>query len=501
MRGICVSLLLFLGLNLGSAQQKQDVHLINMLPKTVTVFWQDGSNEAQLADVGPAQSTSLNSYVGHSFVVRDRKGGDVVKTFTVKAGVGQVIVHGASGVKGLAPERATSKIPKEDDKNESLESLGPSLYPQVVGYLNSRPSRSREVPMGAKFRNLYQVDLDYYYDDGSAEGVYNGVIRAMGRSAINTYTTHSFTFYKKGTREKVRRVTMKANKNLIILKPPAAQMAAVKKTKFYKEVVRELRFFKEYQQRTGMPWLAFYPRPRPILHMWPADSVGAEHRVTAEDGFVVDAHIGTTTGKKVEFTLRTIALRPRVFMIRGLLRQNEVDHIIGLSKDKVQRSAVGNGGDGFVTETRTSRNTWLRRDETTTMNVLFRRFARVLNIPDEELNHDRTAENLQVVHYSVGQKYSPHHDFNDKGVPEQRFLTLFIYLKTADARGGTAFPLAYGRRGLKVQPEAGDAILWYNMLEDGNADEMSLHEGMPVAQGEKWAANLWVWDPKLNLRS
>ena len=35
------------------------------------------------------------------------------------------------------------------------------------------------------------------------------------------------------------------------------------------------------------------------------------------------------------------------------------------------------------------------------------------------------------------------------------------------------------------------------MLEDGNADDKSLHAGLPVVDGEKWLCNLWVWDPKI----
>jgi prolyl 4-hydroxylase len=51
--------------------------------------------------------------------------------------------------------------------------------------------------------------------------------------------------------------------------------------------------------------------------------------------------------------------------------------------------------------------------------------------------------------------------------------------------------------GFKVRPVKGSAVLFYNLLEDGNGDERSLHAALPVKEGEKWLANLWVWDPKL----
>lgn len=44
----------------------------------------------------------------------------------------------------------------------------------------------------------------------------------------------------------------------------------------------------------------------------------------------------------------------------------------------------------------------------------------------------------------------------------------------------------------------GSAVLFYNLLEDGNGDDLSLHAALPVRQGEKWLANFWVWDPKFH---
>lgn len=46
---------------------------------------------------------------------------------------------------------------------------------------------------------------------------------------------------------------------------------------------------------------------------------------------------------------------------------------------------------------------------------------------------------------------------------------------------------------LKVTPEVGKAILFYNVLPDGNYDERSQHAALPVKKGEKWLTNLWVW--------
>ena len=107
---------------------------------------------------------------------------------------------------------------------------------------------------------------------------------------------------------------------------------------------------------------------------------------------------------------------------------------------------------------------------------------------------------LQVVHYQDGQKYDAHHDW---GFPayNSRCMTLLLYLTDqADptAGGETSFPKGDDGRGnaFKVRPKKGSAVLFYNLLADGNGDDLALHAAMPVAHGEKYVANFWVWDPK-----
>ena len=50
------------------------------------------------------------------------------------------------------------------------------------------------------------------------------------------------------------------------------------------------------------------------------------------------------------------------------------------------------------------------------------------------------------------------------------------------------------RSRLSVKPKKATAILFYSQYPDGRKDELSNHGGCPVLQGQKWAANLWVWN-------
>lgn len=45
-----------------------------------------------------------------------------------------------------------------------------------------------------------------------------------------------------------------------------------------------------------------------------------------------------------------------------------------------------------------------------------------------------------------------------------------------------------GQKGIAVKPKKGDALMFYNLLENGRADGQSLHQGCPVIKGDKWTA-------------
>ena len=44
------------------------------------------------------------------------------------------------------------------------------------------------------------------------------------------------------------------------------------------------------------------------------------------------------------------------------------------------------------------------------------------------------------MHYGPNQRYDPHLDFSDKGIPDQRLLTLLLYVDLPEAGGATRIP-------------------------------------------------------------
>ena len=262
----------------------------------------------------------------------------------------------------------------------------------------------------------------------------------------------------------------------------------------------------------GRPWLAHYPRDPPIHHIWAADFIGQQHTIItdATHWTCVPQHNPPTQEERDEchpippnvsplaITLEVISIEPKIFLIKNTLSKTEADLIISLAKPKIKRSLAGSDG-GLVSNTRTSSNAWLGRREHYILDTIYKRAADIVNISETLFvpgQIGNIVEDMQVVNYQYNQEYTPHHDFGADGRPNQRYITLLFYLTDQidnDAGGETSFPKA----GLNpIHPGKGNSVMFYSLLEDGNADDLSLHAGTPVKKGEKWLANFWVWDPK-----
>jgi prolyl 4-hydroxylase len=113
-------------------------------------------------------------------------------------------------------------------------------------------------------------------------------------------------------------------------------------------------------------------------------------------------------------------------------------------------------------------------------------------------DNDRINEDLQIVHYNVGEQYTAHHDFGyPKNIHDKstRSINLCMYLNDVPAGGETSFPR--WRNGetvnaLNVKPEKGKAVIFYMIKPDGNLDDLTQHAALPVIEGEKYFANLWI---------
>ncbi|CAH8344651.1 unnamed protein product [Eruca vesicaria subsp. sativa] len=190
--------------------------------------------------------------------------------------------------------------------------------------------------------------------------------------------------------------------------------------------------------------------------------------------------------EKVDASLRfpherwpeVISVKPRAFLYHNFLKSEECEHLISLVKPYMTRSRVrdSKNGGGIESSVRTSTSSAIRRGHDKIVEEIEKRISEFTFLPVEN------GENLQVIHYEVGQKFDPH--FDGLG----RIATFLMYMSDVEEGGETDFPKSSG---LSVSPKKGDALLFWNKRPDGSQDPSSLHCGRPVIKGNKWASTKW----------
>ncbi len=129
------------------------------------------------------------------------------------------------------------------------------------------------------------------------------------------------------------------------------------------------------------------------------------------------------------------------------------------------------------------------------VSTIVEQVAEMFEVPIEN------EEPPQLICYHVGGEYKVHHDYFHLGqdytdemmkMGGQRTHTFLIYLNDNFEGGETEFP----KLDIKVTPEAGKALIWDNLREDGKPDRKSLHAGLPVISGQKYILVIWIRERK-----
>jgi len=94
---------------------------------------------------------------------------------------------------------------------------------------------------------------------------------------------------------------------------------------------------------------------------------------------------------------------------------------------------------------------------------------------------------ISVVKYEKG-GFIPIH--TDSGDTMPRPYTIIIYLNDDYTGGETHFPNVNKSFKLNI----GDALFFHNRDSSGFDTRISSHEGKPVISGQKYIANIWVYD-------
>lgn len=190
------------------------------------------------------------------------------------------------------------------------------------------------------------------------------------------------------------------------------------------------------------------------------------------------------TGKKVNDN-------PLVCVFENFLSDAEVRCIREAAEPKLKQALVSAGKSGVRSEGRSGSSCWIGQGSNTVIKELSLRIAEIVG------NGLEYAESLQVVHYAEGEQYAPHYDAWDKATERgrrcmakggQRMLTCLLYLNDVEEGGGTSFP----NLDMEIRAQKGRMVVFHNCHEGSAVRHPdSLHGGMPVLKGEKWACNFW----------
>jgi prolyl 4-hydroxylase len=184
-----------------------------------------------------------------------------------------------------------------------------------------------------------------------------------------------------------------------------------------------------------------------------------------------------------------------IYEIDNILSNEECDRLIKYTKYKtLSESTVFNNtsGNNELRNNRISKTTWFKLHENDIV-------SKCSNIAKTLTNkNDYNLENLQLVYYSVGGYFQPHHDATKdtdvKTLVTSREYTLLIYLNDVEEGGETVFPYL----NLEIKPKKGKGILFRTLDDDNKIIYESLHGGKPVIKGEKWVCNNWIHNRIIN---
>lgn len=193
-------------------------------------------------------------------------------------------------------------------------------------------------------------------------------------------------------------------------------------------------------------------------------------------------HVGKKIMTDREIDIVARIEEPLIVVLGNVLSDEECDELIRLAADKVKRSKIGTTRE--ENELRTSSSMFIDDSENLIVARVKKRVSAVMNIPIEH------GEGLQILRYTPGQQYRAHHDFfsAESKVTNNRISTLVMYLNDVEQGGETFFP----QLKFSVSPRKGTAVYFEYFYSDQMLNDLTLHGGAPVVEGEKWVATQWM---------
>ncbi len=210
-----------------------------------------------------------------------------------------------------------------------------------------------------------------------------------------------------------------------------------------------------------------------------ADPVAAAHRQ-----LLAAMDLGPDGKPRTPPPLTRLSTAPNIWLARGFLTLAECKHIAEAALELLGPAYVIDPASGrqVAHPIRTGHHAAIGpAREDLVVRAINHRIAAVSATQTDQ------GESLTVLHYAVGQQYRPHVD-TIAGAQNQRIKTVLLYLNEGYGGGETLFL----HKKLKVAARAGDAVIFDNVLPNGQTDPTTQHAGLPVTRGTKWLATRWI---------
>lgn len=166
-------------------------------------------------------------------------------------------------------------------------------------------------------------------------------------------------------------------------------------------------------------------------------------------------------------------LHPQIFVIENFLTDEECDHYIDLTKDKVFEEAKINMGGRQMMSKGVRNNDRLMVFDNGLAKNLFERAVEFLPQTHEDYEVLDFNEMFRIYKYSSGQRFQMHRDGSYiRNENEKSFYTFLIYLNDDFEGGETEFENLF-----TVAPKKGSALVFYHPLR---------HEGKTLTSGLKY---------------
>lgn len=194
-----------------------------------------------------------------------------------------------------------------------------------------------------------------------------------------------------------------------------------------------------------------------------------------------------------------LSWRPRVFLYRGFLSEEECDHLITLAEGKKENSMTGSDSGKADTSVlpRSSETSSILIDD-----VLVRieeRISAWTFLPKEN------SKPFQFMHFGLEdakEKYDYLGNKSSTALNEPLMATVVLYLSNVSRGGQILFPESElensnvknriwsdcRKSSSVLRPTKGNAILFFNNHPNASPDGSSTHARCPVLEGEMWCA-------------